>query len=47
VAEALWAIYFPNLVAPKDLAQPLGDWLSDLAQVLSRLLKPVRQKVHA
>jgi len=47
VAEALWAIYFPNLEAPKDLDQPLGEWLSDLAQVLSRLLKPVRQKVQA
>lgn len=47
VATALWEIYFPGLEPPKDIHQPLGDWISDLAQVLSRLLKPVRQKVLA
>lgn len=47
VAESLWEIYFPGLESPKDIDQPLGDWISDLAQVLSRLLKPVRQKVRA
>jgi len=47
VAEALWRIYFPGLDPPTDLHQPLGDWISDLAQVLSHLLKPVRQQVRA
>ncbi len=47
VATALWEIYFPGLEAPNNLQQPLGDWISDLAQVLSRLRKPVRQKVRA
>lgn len=46
VAQALWEIYFPGLEPPTDLNQPLGDWMSDLAQVLSRLLKPVAQKVR-
>lgn len=47
VATALWEIYFPGLEPPNNLHQPLGDWIADLAQVLSRLLKPVRQKVRA
>lgn len=47
VAEALWQIYFPGLDPPREIDQPLGDWMSDLALVLSRLLKPVSQKVRA
>jgi CRISPR-associated protein Cmr2 len=47
VAEALWQIYFPELDPPKEINQPLGDWMSDLAQVFSRLLKPAAQKLRA
>ena len=47
VAQGLWKIYFPGLEPPKAIDQPLGEWISDLAQVLSRLLKPVRQQVRA
>lgn len=56
VAEALWQIYFPELAMPSGkqgsgnqpaIHQPLGDWIADLAQVLSRLIKPVRKAVTA
>lgn len=52
VAAALWSIYFPDLESPPQqrqgssagIDQPLGEWLSDLAQVLARLHKPVHRE---
>lgn len=46
VAKALWSVYFPGLDIPDKIHQPLADWLADLARVMVRLHKPVRQEVR-